>query len=133
MRRLTLTFCLLAAPACGKHTPTSPTVPLNQQFTLAPGAVARIEATTLAVQFIGVGNDSRCPSNARCIWAGDAMVHVRVIDAGATTDYELHTGGREPASVPHRDVRITLVQLEPHFFTGPIPPGDYRATLQATR
>jgi len=32
----------------------------------------------LKITFIAVKNDSRCPNNARCIWAGDAEVLLRV-------------------------------------------------------
>ena len=137
MRLLILTFCLLAATACSQNTPTSPTVPLDRAFTLAPSDTARIEGTTLAVQFVRVSQDSRCP--AWCISAGDANLLVRVIESGATTDYDLHTDDNLRRSVVHRGVRITLAQLQPSRPIlpgdgfGDISPGDYRATLQATR
>ena len=32
----------------------------------------------LKITFLAVRNDSRCPINAKCIWAGDAAVVLRV-------------------------------------------------------
>ena len=46
----------------------------------------------LKITFLAVRNDSRCPINARCIWAGDAEVVLRV-KAGnqAARKVTLHT------------------------------------------
>jgi hypothetical protein len=137
MRPSALVFCLLAATGCDEKDatgPTGPTVPLNQQFTLAPGEAAAIEPTGLRVQFIRVMADSRCPADALCIWVGDADVHVRVFDGSATSDYNLHTANSEPSTIEHRGTRIALVQLQPYPFSNrTIQPADYRATLQVRR
>jgi len=139
MRRLIALICLQLATvtvgACGDSGPMGPSVGLNQPFTLAPGEVTRIGTTGLRVEFLRVSGDSRCPADAVCILGGDAIVHVRVLDGGGTADYELHTGDASLASVTHGSVRLTLDALEPYPFSSlpPIAPGDYRATLIATR
>jgi hypothetical protein len=137
MRPIVLAFCLLAATGCdekGATGPTGPTVPLNQQFTLAPGEAAAIELTGLRVQFIRVMADSRCPADALCIWVGDANVHVRVFEGTATSDYDLHTANSEQSTIEYRGMRISLVQLQPYPFSNrTIQPSDYRATLQVRR
>jgi hypothetical protein len=134
MRRFILLFCLLAATACDEKTPVGPSVPLNQQFTLAPGEAAVLGDTGLSVQFVGVAGDSRCPADAFCVWAGDAILQMRLVDSGVVTTGELHTGDSNHASVTHRDVRVTLVHLLPYPYSNrTIQPGDYRATLEAKR
>jgi hypothetical protein len=134
MRPIALAFCLLAATGCDEKAATGPTVPVNQQFTLAPGEAASIESTALRVQFIRVMSDSRCPADAICIWVGDAAVHLRVFEGSATTDYDLHTANSEQMTVDHRGVRISLVQLQPYPFSSrTIQPSDYRATLEVRR
>ena len=134
MRPIALMFCLLAATGCDEKGPTAPTVPVNQQFTLAPGEAASIESTPLRVQFIRVMSDSRCPADAICIWVGDATVHLRVFEGSATTDYDLHTANSEQMTVDHRGARILLVQLQPYPFSSrTIQPSDYRATLEVRR
>src|SRR5688572_27992870 len=134
MRPVLLVFCLLAATACDEKAPTGPTVPIDRQFTLAPGETAAIEDTGLRVQFVGVTSDSRCPADALCVWVGDAVTAVRIFGRGARRDADLHTHDKQRASVVHEDVRITLVQLQPYPFSSrPTQPADYRATWEARR
>ena len=130
---ITALSCLLLATACDEKSPIGPTVPLNQQFTLAPGQSASIEDTSLRVEFMRVSGDSRCPADAVCIQGGDALVEVRV-NNGGSAEYDLHTGDHSRAAVTHDGYRIELVQLQPYPFSSrTIEPGDYRATLTVRR
>lgn len=132
MRRLLVVFCLLLATACDEKSPTAPTVPLNERFTLAPNERVAVEGAGFVLEFRGVTGDSRCPADAVCIQGGDAVVHIRVSDSGET-NYELHTGDSSRASAVHRQVRIELVDLQPYPFSSrTIDPEDYRATLTLT-
>ena len=45
---------------------------------LAVGQTVRFDKGGIRVKFLKVGNDSRCPMNARCISAGDAEVILEV-------------------------------------------------------
>ncbi|RED15357.1 hypothetical protein [Parasphingopyxis lamellibrachiae] len=69
--------------------------------------------------------DSRCPINARCVWAGRVVLRVRV--AGNRT-MELTLG--EPQEVA--DGALTLVAVAPDRIAGEgqdIAPADYRFTF----
>ena len=132
MRVFLASLCLLVVTAC-TESPTGPTVPLNRQFTLAPGDVASIEGTGLRLEFVGVSGDSRCPADAVCILGGDALVHIRVLGDGVQ-EYELHTGDESRAAVMHGGVRIGLDELQPYPFSSrTIQPHEYRATFTVTR
>jgi hypothetical protein len=132
MRAAPLLLLLLLAGACRGESATGPAVPLNAEFVLAPGELARIADTGVQLRFDGVAGDSRCPADAFCILGGDAIVRVVAVDARALRLYELHTGDMRPVS--HRDLTIALVQLSPYPFSSQaIQPGDYRATLRVTR
>ena len=135
MRPLILAFCLLFATACDEKGPVGPTVPLNQRFTLAPGQTATVDDTSLRLEFVGVSNDSRCPADAICVWAGDAVVQIRASGGGTPAEYELHTGGLSgPAVVLHEQLRIELLELQPYpFASRPHTHDAYRATLHVTR
>jgi hypothetical protein len=134
MRPLLLVLCLLAVTACDEQNPVGPTVAANERFTLAPDEVATVRDVDIDVQFVNVTGDSRCPADALCIQGGDALVHIRVIDDGATSSYELHTGDSSRATVTHKQIRIALVELQPYPFSSrTIAPGDYRATLTVSR
>jgi hypothetical protein len=133
MRLLVVVLCLLAFTACDEN-PVGPTVGLNERFTLAPEEVAIVRDADVSVQFVSVTGDSRCPADAICIQGGDALVHIRVIDGGASSPYELHTGDSSRATVTHKQVRIALVELQPYPFSSrTIAPGEYRATLTVSR
>ena len=130
---ITAASCLLLATACNEKSPVAPTVPLNQQFTLAPGESASIENTSIRIEFLRVSGDSRCPADAICIQGGDALVEVRVSN-GTAAEYDLHTGDLSRSAVTHAGYRIELVQLQPYPFSSrTIAAGDYRATLTVTR
>lgn len=134
MRIVLVGFCLLAATACDENSPTGPTVPLNAPFTLARGEMARVEQAAIGVLFVGVAGDSRCPADVVCVWAGDATVQLRVVDAGRSNDYELHTGDAKRAAVIHRSLEIALLQLQPYPFSSrTIDPAEYRATIVVRR
>jgi len=125
-------FCLLLATACDETSPVAPTVPLNQEFTLAPGQTSTLENTSVRVQFTRVSGDSRCPADAICVLGGDALVHLRVSDSG-TADYELHAGDQSRAAITHRGIRLELVLLQPYPFSSRmIQPDEYRATFKAS-
>ena len=131
MRALPILYCLVLVTGCS-GSPTGPTVPLNSEFVLAPGGAALIEGASMTIKFNGVTGDSRCPADAICVQGGDAIVRLTVTSTGGSRDHELHTGDMRP--VTHEDVTISLVQLTPYpFSSSPIRPGDYRATLKATR
>ena len=135
MRLFLAVLCLLTVTACDEQNPAGPTVGVNERFTLAPNEVATVRDVNLNVQFVNVTGDSRCPGDAICIQGGDALVHIRVLDGGAVSSYELHTGDSSRATVTHNQVRISLVELQPYPFSSrpPIEPGDYRATLTVSR
>ena len=126
-RLVVLLATLVVAAGC---TPVAPTegVPLDREFTLKPGTGGQIEGTDLRVVFQGVVSDSRCPADATCVQAGDAVVELRV----GTALVQLRS-----SSAPEQVVgiyRVRLTRVEPYPATSqPIAPGDYRATLIVTR
>jgi hypothetical protein len=44
------------------------------------GEASLVSKTSLSVKFDSVEQDSRCPINAKCLWAGVAIVNVTVIN-----------------------------------------------------
>src|SRR5262245_3929199 len=135
MRSAGFVILALTLSACKTGAPSMPTGPVDQRVVLAPGGTAVVPGASTVVKFEGAFNDSRCPGDAICVWAGDATVRLTAATAGdATSSYELHTMVQKPL-VQHRDLTIALEALSPYPFNslGPIKPGDYRATLRITR
>ena len=132
--------CLVAwASACASATPSAPDsqqeVSLRTTFQLHPGESARFAGESLTVSFEGVTEDSRCPSDTTCVWAGDAVVRTRLErDKGANARVDLHTNGQFPREGPFQDVRIRLERLDPaRRDSTAIREGDYSATLIVDR
>ena len=83
-------------------------------------------AGSLRVTPIALVEDSRCPMNARCIWAGRLTVKAEV-RAGRTTEIRNLTLG-----VGQRiaDGTLTLTGAQPEKMAGhPTKPADYRFTF----
>jgi hypothetical protein len=89
---------------------------------------------TLLVLLVGVTDDSRCPVDVRCVWAGDARVRLRVSESGGTErEVELHTSV-EPRWTLVAGHRLSLEALRPEPRSGrTIAPDAYVAELRASR
>ena len=74
---------------------------------------------------LAVLEDSRCPMNARCVWAGQVRLKVRIHLGSGNRDLELTSG--KPA--PVADGTLELVEIRPDRVAGEghaLDPKDYR-------
>lgn len=127
LRRL-LVFAVLASCGCSQADGSPQVVRPGAEFTLAPGEAAKLPGDSLQVTFEKVKDDSRCPVDAQCVWAGDA---VAVISTGQDS-YELHVNPQSAQSAivgGGHVVRLTGLQPSRHS-NSQIDPGAYRATLR---
>ena len=113
---------------------TSPRV--GQEFSLKVGEKKKLEGVDLQVKFAGVPQDSRCPTNVNCVWAGNAEVALDLLHNNCSTVVTLNThrssGTGDEGKVG--GFRIKLVKLIPYPHTErKIAPGDYTATLLVTK
>jgi hypothetical protein len=113
---------------------TSPRV--GQEFALKVGQQVKLEAVDLQVKFAGVPQDSRCPENVNCVWAGNAEVALDLLHNNCSTVITLNTlrssGIGDEGKVG--GFRIKLVKLVPYPHTErKIAPEDYAATLLVTK
>ena len=128
VKAISLTVLVLLA-AC-----SSTTAPrLGDEFRLRLGERVTIADIGLTVTFADVAEDSRCPSKAQCVWAGDAIVVIESWTAASGNVTEtLHTN-LDPQTVRVDSVDLELVRLDPYpEEPGTISPEDYVVTL-ATR
>lgn len=105
---LSLTAC---ASGPGDATGSAASVADATPFTLRPGESA-VLADASRLQYVRLVNDSRCPPDRQCVWAGDAIVALEWTPAsGAAESFELHTG-LEPRSHAAGTRTVTLKALE---------------------
>lgn len=115
-RLLPLAAILLAACATVPPAAASPTAGLGQ--------VARIDG--IRVRPLAVVEDSRCPINVVCVWAGRLVVRAEVRGGNwrQTRDFELG----KPQAIAHG--QLTLVAAEPSKMAGSeADPRAYRFTF----
>ena len=69
-----------------------PEVRLGNEFPVTPGTVISLSGEQLTVHFVTVSEDSRCPTDVRCVWSGNAKVGIRIVKSGLTEQaIELNT------------------------------------------
>jgi hypothetical protein len=79
------------------------------------------------VRPIAVTEDSRCPSDVVCVWAGRLVIRAEVGTGQGKQEMELTLG--TPVHVA--DGALTLRQVTPASHSRkPIQPGDYRFTFE---
>ncbi|HKY21441.1 MAG TPA: hypothetical protein VJM31_09495 [Vicinamibacterales bacterium] len=125
---------------------------MGEPFELRAGAVASL-AGNLALTFVQVQSDSRCPLDAVCVAAGQAIVAVvlsqrsgtsaalslsrvlseadaPVCEVTGTMAYCLLSTAAGKSTASTGNVTIELRQLVPRpRTTAPVPSGDYVATF----
>jgi len=137
MKRIFVLALFLPAIAC--MTPSQPGTPgtltpaiqaeVGREFDIAVGQEARLQGSNLVIRFRGVTNDSRCPSDVQCVWAGNAVAGFDLSGAGQS-DALLNTT-LDPKSVNYSGYTIALVGLKPTPKSGSnIPALEYVATLR---
>lgn len=109
--------------------PAGPSFSLGQEFTLGFGEAKVAANDGLKVAFIQKVEDSRCPPDVQCVYAGNARVVFEASKAGSSSTLSLNTL-LEPKSATFNGYTVTLRSLSPGSGA---PDSSYRATLVVTR
>ncbi|PYT01312.1 MAG: hypothetical protein DMF63_00215 [Acidobacteria bacterium] len=87
----------------------------------------------LTIRFVELVEDSRCPTDAQCVWAGNAKIKIRVTANGRTKDLTLDTNGPHQGDTAE-GFAIRLIGLTPAPKSNiRINRNGYVATLEAER
>ena len=84
-----LVALLALLAACSRATSAPIEVVPGQSIQLAERQSARVSDSAVLVQFMGA-NDSRCPADVVCVWAGEAAVALWFSGAGSERADTLH-------------------------------------------
>jgi len=91
---------------------------LNETFTIRVRQSVQLENEDFNIQILSVLEDSICPEDAQCIWAGAVVIHVKVKYGQTEEEYLLaDSPGREsyngiPRSVTTDHYEIQFLSLE---------------------
>jgi hypothetical protein len=109
-------------------------VPIDKEFSLGIGQSASIDGEKLVIKFKAVLEDSRCPINVVCVWAGNGKVEFEVLDTDGQNKSVILNTEEEPKYVTLKKHKLKLISLNPPRVDGvSISPGDYSVTLLIER
>ena len=91
-----------------------------------------VSGMPLKIKFVKMVEDSRCPKDVNCVWAGNARITVKVTKNGRSSLLELNSNMGDP---PVFDgYRFTLVKLTPEPASNiRINPSGYMATISVQK
>ncbi|HEV7473705.1 MAG TPA: hypothetical protein VGN90_06640 [Pyrinomonadaceae bacterium] len=106
------------------------TARIGREFQLKATHEVTLKSEGLRVKFVEVKDDSRCPSDVTCVWAGTANVRIEVSFRGKGRKNLTLNLMNNAAPVSYRNYKISLTGLSPYPRRDrKIEPGDYEATL----
>jgi hypothetical protein len=106
---------------------------LGEPFDVRVTETAYIADTRLSIRVDAVPEDSRCPSDAVCVWAGNARVSLTLRD-GSNSDAAAVNSTLQPQAVDRWGYTVRLVDVQPATRAGqPIAAEAYVIRLVATR
>jgi hypothetical protein len=131
-------FILALFLACGGSAQTGDTMQarVGQEFQIKVGQRIKLVGEDLEVGFTGVPEDSRCPVDVNCVWAGNAQVTLDLLQDKCTSIVTLNTHQRSQAAEEGKvkGYLLKLVTLEPSPRSDhKTAASDYVATLLITR
>lgn len=123
MKRLIFAFAMLSVMALAVFSKGT------QELEMKVGDQKSADRGRLSIKFVSVVEDSRCPMNARCIWAGNAKIKIAVSKGKMAPKFvELNTG-QKPDSVKLYGYTISLEGLSQN---DPAMMGPFDRPLVAT-
>ncbi|MEX2161283.1 MAG: hypothetical protein WD751_05135 [Anaerolineales bacterium] len=100
---------------------------------LKPGQSISSADGSIALTFVEVLDDSRCPADAMCVWQGNVRVLLEVTQGTELQQYTLTLGELLQGDVDSISVSgstVALVQVDPYpLASQPTDPADYEITL----
>jgi hypothetical protein len=109
---------------------------LGSEFILSVGQTARIASESMEIKFIGVTEDSRCPKNVTCIWAGKVSCDIEITKDGSTnpiTWTDTAGSGSSDGSTYQNYKIVFSVSPYPDKAEETIAKGDYRLSLTVAK
>lgn len=106
-----LTLALLLAFILGSVQPAE--ARQNRQLKIQVNQQKKISGSRLSLKFVSVPEDSRCPEDANCVWAGNAKIQIKLRKSkGAWKTFELNSNTTDK-TVKFEGYEIKLIDLDP--------------------
>ncbi|MCI0558257.1 MAG: hypothetical protein MN733_07155 [Nitrososphaera sp.] len=108
---------------------------LDEPFILKAGQTAYLQSENILLKFVEVSEDSRCPSDVVCVWAGRVTATVQVQKgSGPLQTLNLTSEGGIEVVEEFNGYEVSLMKLDPYpKSTAPIKASDYSAKLRVSK
>ena len=113
MRHLRVGLTLIGVSAGCATVDTAVVANPGAAFSLPLGKTATVSGTGFRITFNRVTEDSRCPVDVTCIWAGDAKIELIVSRTSAPADYRVISLTPPNNEATAGDLKIRFVSLAP--------------------
>ena len=84
-----------------------------ETLTLKQGQKKSVPNGEFSIKFISVTEDSRCPVDANCVWAGNAKVNIKITDKNGVSKTMVMNTTMGPKGDQYRGWAIYLTELTP--------------------
>ena len=111
-RQLAIVIAVVALSACAT-VETAIVAQPGVEFSLPLGKTAAINASGARITFKQVSEDSRCPVDVQCVWAGDAKIELTISSSGAPDDAKVISLTPPNNETTSGDLRIRFTGLAP--------------------
>jgi hypothetical protein len=105
-----------------------------ETVTVKNGQNKSVPSGEFSIKFISVTEDSRCPVDVNCVWAGNAIVHVKITDRRGGSKTMVMNTTMGPKGDQYNGWAINLTELTPAPKSNvTIKQKAYKATFTITR
>ena len=121
------------ARCAGGSTGTAVCARLGEEFDLRINETAYVADTRLSIHVVAVPEDSRCPTDVVCVWAGNARVSLALREGTNAAGGDVNSTV-QPRAVTRFGYTVELIDVRPGPVSGqPLPMEAYIIRLVARR
>lgn len=107
---------------------------LSVPFQLKVNQLAKIKSENIKIKFLNVTEDSRCPSDVQCVWAGQVTIVFQVYkNEQKVGNFSLSSLTKPEITVGGYSIKLTNVISAPKSSGQPIEISDYVVTLVVSK
>lgn len=133
LRSIIAVIVLLLIVSCAKEAVNANEGSSKEEVTIKVGELVIVSGTSLAIEFSSVTQDSRCPIDVICVWAGNAETEMAFHVPGSPVTVGYLNTFEEPREISYSGYHIKLKDLKPYRREGmEIDPNEYEAILVIT-
>jgi hypothetical protein len=112
--------------------------PGNDQAIVPPADITlktgeRVVVDGVSIAFVKVVEDSRCPGNVQCVWAGNAAVELTVAKGTTPPVTRVLNSTTEPRVIDEAGLRISYKSLAPAPVHGSATPSVFSLTVHVEK